>query len=464
MTDLERIEQYITDHASQHEEDLKTLLRIPSVSTKSDHKQYMTQCVDELRNQFHNIGIDDIRVIETPGHDAVFAQSEQRPDRPTVLFYGHYDVQPEEPLEEWKSDPFEPEIRDGKIYARGTSDDKGQFYVHLKAAEAYTKLGLDFPVNYKFIIEGEEELGSPHLYEVIKNNVDLLQCDVLVVSDTVKYSAELPGILYGMRGITYLEVDFQGCDIDLHSGIYGGTVPNPATELCKVIAKLIDDDGHITIPGFYDKVRTLSQEERDAWAALPFDDEEYRKSIGAPQLCGEKGFTTTERRWARPTFDVNGIWGGYIGEGAKTVLPASAHAKISCRLVPYQDYFECAQMLKDEILRLTPPTIRASVSLHHGGYPWITDYKHPINEAARRAYRRAWKVEPVLMCEGGSVAIVNGFCKELHCPAIMMGVGLDTDNIHAPNECLTLSDFHAGIAASAFLVHELAELKTWPKE
>lgn len=464
MTDLDRIEQFIYEHASRHEEELKDLLRIPSVSTKSDHKEYMKHCVNELQRQFQNIGLHDIRIIKTLGHDAVFAQSEQRPDRPTVLFYGHYDVQPEEPLDEWISAPFEPEIRDGKIYARGTSDDKGQFFVHLKAAEAYTKLGLDFPVNYKFIIEGEEELGSPHLYDVIKNHVELLQCDVLVVSDTCKFSAEIPGILYGMRGLTYVEVEFQGCDGDLHSGIYGGTVPNPAVELCKVIAKLIDDDGHITIPGFYDKVRTLSQEEREAWAALPFDEEEYRQSVGAAQLCGEKGFTTNERRWARPTFDINGIWSGYTGEGAKTVLPARASAKLSCRLVPHQDYQECAEMLKNEILRLAPPTIRATVTVLHGGAPWLTDFKHPVNDAARRAYRRAWKVDPVVMCEGGSVAIVNAFCKELHCPAIMMGVGLDTDNIHAPNECLTLADFHAGIAASAFLVEELADLKTWPKE
>ncbi|MBQ7568542.1 dipeptidase [bacterium] len=463
MTATEKVEQYLKDNAARFEEELKEILRIPSVSTDAAHKPDMLRCAEKLVHFFQAAGMQEARVVETGGHPAVYAQSEQKPDRPTVLVYGHYDVQPEDPLDEWETPPFEPDIRDGKIFARGTSDDKGQFFVHIKAAEAYHKLGLEYPVNYKFIIEGEEEIGSPSLAPWIASHAELLKSDVLMVSDTTLYAPGVPAVLYGLRGLAYIEVEFKGGDTDMHSGMFGGAVPNPANELCKVIAQLKDDKGRITIPGFYDKVRPLTQGERDAWAKLPFDEEEFRKSVGAPQLCGEEGFTTTERRWARPTLDVNGFCSGFTGEGAKTVLPAKAMAKISCRLVPDQDHEEIAKMMEAEIRRLAPPTVEVKVSFHHGGPAWMNNPDHPINEAARKAYRRAWHAEPVLMREGGSIAIVSDFCNTLHIPAILMGVGLDTDNIHAPNEHLTLSDFHAGIAASAFLAEELAELGSWEK-
>lgn len=455
---------YLQDNAASFVEDLKTLLAIPSVSTDECHKPDMKRCAEEIIRQLHQAGIKHAEVMPTPLHPVVYAESEQRADRPTMLIYGHYDVQPEDPVEEWETPAFEPVIRDGKIYARGTSDDKGQFLVHIKAAQAMNAVHGDLPVNLKFVLEGEEEVGSPSLEPWIEEHKEMLKSDVLVISDSTMYAPGMPSLLYGLRGLTYIEVEVKGGDTDMHSGMFGGAVPNPANELCKIIAALKDDKGRITVPHFYDKVRALEPSEREEWAKLPFDDEEFRQSVGCAKLCGEEGYTNIERRWARPTLDVNGMISGFTGEGAKTVLPAKAMAKISCRLVPDQDHEEIANLLTEEIRRLAPPTVEVKVSYHHGGPPWMVAPTDPVLEAARVASEKAWKATPVKVREGGSIPIVSAFGRILEVPAVLLGVGLEDENIHAPNEHLSLENFHAGIAASAYLMEEIAKLPSMQKK
>lgn len=459
---MTEITTYLKENAAKFEEDLKSILRIPSVSTDESHKQDMLACAQEVVRQLHEAGIEKAEIMPTPGHPIVFAQSEQLPNRPTILVYGHYDVQPEDPIEEWETPPFEPTIRDGKIYARGTSDDKGQFLVHIKAAKTLNDLKA-MPVNLKFCIEGEEECGSPNLDNWIVKHADLLKADVLVISDTTMYAPGKPSLLYGLRGLTYLEVEIKGGDTDMHSGMFGGAVPNPINELCRIIAHLKDDKYHITVPHFYDKVRPLSEEERKEWQSLDFDEEEYRKLVGSPELCGEEGYSCIERRWARPTLDVNGIWGGFTGEGAKTVIPAKAYAKISCRLVPDQDDEEIAQLLEAEIRRLASPAVTVKVSVDHGGPAWMTSPDDPVLRAANVAAQKAWNATPVRVREGGSIPIVSTFTKVLNIPAVLLGVGLEDEQIHAPNEHLSLENFHAGIAASAYLMQEIAALPEMKK-
>ena len=459
---MSEIATYLEQNAAKFEEDLKRLLRIPSVSTREEHKPDMLACAQEVVRQLHEAGIPKAEIMPTPGHPIVYAESEQLPNRPTLLIYGHYDVQPEDPLDEWETPPFEPSIRDGKIYARGASDDKGQFIIHLKAAQTLNALG-QLPVNLKFCIEGEEECGSPSLDPWIREHAELLKADVLVISDTTMYGPGQPSLLYGLRGLAYLEVEVKGGDSDMHSGMFGGAVPNPINELCRIIAALKDENYHITVPGFYDKVRPLTEEEREEWRKLNFDDEEYRKLVGAPALCGEKGFTSIERRWARPTLDVNGIWGGFTGEGAKTVIPSKAYAKISCRLVPDQDDREIAKLVEEEIKRLASPAVEVKVSFHHGGAPWMTSPDAPVLQAANIAAQKAWKATPVKVREGGSIPIVSTFTQVLQVPAVLLGIGLEDEQIHAPNEHLSLENFHAGIAASAYLMQEIAALPEFKK-
>lgn len=459
---MSEIATYLEQNAAKFEEDLKRLLRIPSVSTSEEHKPDMLACAQEVVRQLHEAGIPKAEIMPTPGHPIVYAESEQLPNRPTLLIYGHYDVQPEDPLDEWETPPFEPSIRDGKIYARGASDDKGQFIIHLKAAQTLNALG-QLPVNLKFCIEGEEECGSPSLDPWIREHAELLKADVLVISDTTMYGPGQPSLLYGLRGLAYLEVEVKGGDSDMHSGMFGGAVPNPINELCRIIAALKDENYHITVPGFYDKVRPLTEEEREEWRKLNFDDEEYRKLVGAPALCGEKGFTSIERRWARPTLDVNGIWGGFTGEGAKTVIPSKAYAKISCRLVPDQDDREIAKLVEEEIKRLASPAVEIKVSFHHGGAPWMTSPDAPVLQAANIAAQKAWKATPVKVREGGSIPIVSTFTQVLQVPAVLLGIGLEDEQIHAPNEHLSLENFHAGIAASAYLMQEIAALPEFKK-
>ncbi len=455
---MSSVTDFINSNAERFVDDMKKVLRIPSVSTDETHKPDMKRCAEEMVRQLKEAGMVKAEIMPTPVHPVVYAESEQLPDRPTILVYGHYDVQPEDPLDEWETAPFEPTIKDGKMFARGTSDDKGQLIVHIKSALAYHETGTKLPVNLKYIIEGEEEIGSPSLEPWIREHKELLKSDVLVISDSTMYAPGVPALLYGLRGLTYIEVEVKGGDTDMHSGMFGGAVPNPANELCKIIAALKDDKGRITIPGFYDKVRELEPEEREEWANLPYDDEEFRKMVGCKALCGEEGFTNIERRWARPTLDVNGMISGFTGEGAKTVLPAKAMAKISCRLVPDQDPDEIAQMLKAEIERLAPPTVEVKVRFHHGGPPWMTAPSSPVLEAARIASEKAWNAKPIRMREGGSIPIVSAFGQILGIPAILLGVGLDDENIHAPNEHISLDNFHKGILASAYLMEEIAKL------
>lgn len=460
---MTEIATYLKQNAAKFEEDLKTILRIPSVSTEEKHKPDMLACASEVVRQLHEAGIAKAEIMPTPGHPIVYAESEQKADRPTILVYGHYDVQPEDPVEEWESPPFEPTIRDGKIYARGTSDDKGQFLVHIKAAKTLNDLKA-LPVNLKFCIEGEEECGSPSLDKWIEDHAELLKSDVLVISDTTMYAPGKPSLLYGLRGLMYLEVEIKGGDTDMHSGMFGGAVPNPINELCRIIAALKDDKGRITVPGFYDKVRPLSEEERKEWQGLDFDEEEYRQLVGSKALCGEEGYSCIERRWARPTLDANGIWGGFTGEGAKTVIPARASAKISCRLVPDQDDKEIAALVEKEIRRLADPSVEVKVTFHHGGPPWMTSPDDPVLRAANIAAQKAWKATPLKVREGGSIPIVSTFTRVLQIPAVLLGVGLEDEQIHAPNEHLSLENFHAGIAASAYLMQEIAALPELKKK
>ena len=458
----EKITTYLQENAAKFEEDLKVLLRIPSVSTEEKHKPDMLACAQEVVRQLHEAGIPKAEIMPTPGHPIVYAESEQLPTRPTILVYGHYDVQPEDPVEEWISPPFEPTIRDGKIYARGTSDDKGQFIIHIKAAKTLNDLKM-MPVNLKFCLEGEEECGSPNLDNWIRAHADLLKSDVLVISDTTMYGPGKPSLLCGLRGLTYIEVEVKGGDVDMHSGMFGGAVPNPINELCRIIAALHDEKGRVTVPGFYDKVRPLSKEEHEEWLKLDFSEDEYLKMVGSKELCGEEGYNCIERRWARPCLDANGIWGGFTGEGAKTVIPARAYAKISCRLVPDQDDKEIAELLEKEIKRLASPAVEVKVTFHHGGPPWMTSPDDPVLRAANVAAQKAWKATPLRVREGGSIPIVSTFTSVLNVPAVLLGVGLEDEQIHAPNEHLSLENFHAGIAASVYLMQEIAALPEMKK-
>lgn len=447
---------YLREHAEAFEADLRTLLSIPSVSTDPARKPEMQLCAEEVARQLRDAGIQDVRIMPTAGHPVVFGASTYQPGRPTVLVYGHYDVQPEDPIDLWESPPFEPTVRNGKIYARGATDDKGQFLIHLKAAQALNALRGELPVNMKFLIEGEEEVGSPSLQPWVMEHKDLLAADVLVVSDTTLYAPGIPAIIYGLRGLAYLQLEVKGADSDLHSGMFGGAVPNPAIELCKIISALMGEDGTIRVPGFYDKVRPLEQQEREEWASLGFSDDEFRAGVGSKGLAGEAGYTTLERRWARPTFDVCGLLSGFTGTGAKTVLPARAMAKISFRLVPDQDPDEIMALVVKEVERLAPPTVEVTCTPHHGGPPWMTPPHHPVLEAAAKASQKAWGRKPVRVREGGSIPIIPAFGKILGCPAVLLGIGLNDENLHAPNEHLDLGNFHKGIEAAVYLLDELA--------
>jgi acetylornithine deacetylase/succinyl-diaminopimelate desuccinylase-like protein len=397
-----------------------------------------------------------VRLIETPGNPVVYADWLHAPDAPTILFYGHYDVQPVDPVDLWESPPFEATVRDGEIYARGAADDKGQVFMHLKAIEAYLKQTSRLPVNIKLIIEGEEEVGSVHLDEFVRDNKSMLAADVVVVSDSAMFDRGVPSICYSLRGLIYYQIDLRGSDSDLHSGVFGGAVANPAMVLAQILAQMKDRSGHIKIPGFYDAVLPLSQEERTAWEALPFNEKKYRKDLGAPKLFGESGFSVLERVWARPTFEVNGLLSGFTGEGAKTVIPATAMAKVSMRLVPDQDPDTIARLFEAYLQKVTPKTVELKVTRMHGGKPWITGYDNAFVQAAGRAIEQGFGKAPVFCREGGSIPVVSTFKEQLGLPAVLFGVGLPDENAHAPNERLDLGNFHNGIVASAFLYDEIA--------
>ncbi|MGX9687536.1 dipeptidase [Deinococcus wulumuqiensis] len=433
--------------------ELFELLRIPSVSADPTRKADMTRAAEWLQLKLQSLGFA-ARVDTTPGHPIVYAERLNAPGKPTVLIYGHYDVQPEAPLEEWVTPPFEPTIRDGRIYARGSTDDKGQAFAHIKGAELLLSQG-ELPVNVKFLLEGEEEIGSASIADYLTAHREELKADVIVVSDGSRFAPDVPTITYGVRGLSYVEIHVQGANRDLHSGSYGGAAPNPINALCDIIARLKDEQGRVTIPGFYDGIEPLTDEERAMWASLPHSDDEFAASIGVPALPGEEGYTTLERIWGRPTLDVNGIWGGYQGEGSKTVIAAKAGAKVSMRLVPGQDPDRITQLIKDYVPTIAPRGVKAEVIGHHGGQPVKFDTNSVWVQGANRALKRVYGREAAFARTGGSIPIVADFDRILQTPVLFVDLGLNEDAPHSPNESFAVADYHNGILTSAYLLQEL---------
>ncbi len=450
------ISEYLSARRQTHLEELKQLLAIPSVSTDPARAADVRRAAEWVKGRLERAGCTRAEVVATDGHPIVYGEWLGAPDARTILVYGHYDVQPEDPIEPWLSPPFEPTERDGKLFARGAADDKGQFIIHVNALEALLATTGRCPVNVKFVIEGEEEIGSHSLLPFLKQNREMLRCDAVVVSDTPMLAKGKPSICHGLRGLAYLQIDVTGSSRDLHSGEYGGAVANPAIVLTQMLASLKDKRGRVNVPGFYDNVRRLSAPERRAIRELRHSDAGFRKSIAAPELFGESSYTTLERIWARPSLDINGIWAGFTGEGAKTVIPATAHAKISARLVPDQRSKEIARKLAAHLRNLAPRTVKVKVRDLHGGEPWLAPIGHPALAAAGRALKRAFRKNPVFVREGGSIPIITDFERELKVPAVLMGIGLPDDNLHAPNEKIDLDNFYGGIEASAYLMEELA--------
>jgi acetylornithine deacetylase/succinyl-diaminopimelate desuccinylase-like protein len=438
------IKDYIASNQDRFISELFDWLRIPSVSADSRHKNDVRKAAEFLKGKFSEAGLDKIEICETKGHPIVYAEKIIDPELPTVLVYGHYDVQPADPLNLWNSPPFEPVIKDGKIYARGSCDDKGQVYMHVKAFEVMAK-HKQLPCNVKFMVEGEEEVGSDNLGIFVKENKERLKADIILISDTALLSLEHPSITTGLRGLSYMEVEVTGPNRDLHSGVYGGAVANPINELCKMIASLHDEKGRVTIPGFYDKVAELSKTEREALNKAPFDLNEYKKELGIEEVTGENGFTTVERTGIRPTLDVNGIWGGYTGEGAKTVLPSKASAKISMRLVPNQVSSEITALFTKHFNSIAPKHVKVKVTAHHGGEPAVTATNSVAYKAASKAFEDVWGKTPIPTRDGGSIPIVALFKRELGLDTVLMGFGLDSDAIHSPNEHYGVKNFLLGI-------------------
>ena len=425
-------------------EELLALLRIPSVSAKTENKNDMLTCAEAVKKSLMEAGATTATIYPTEGHPIVYAEKIIDPALPTVLVYGHYDVQPADPLELWNSGPFDPVIKDGKIYARGSADDKGQFYMHVKALETMVQTGT-LSTNIKFLIEGEEEVGSPNLATFVKANKALLEANVILISDTSMISMENPSIDIGVRGLSYIEVEVTGPNRDLHSGVYGGAVANPITMLSKMIASCHDENNHITIPGFYDDVIESSDIERAKMAEAPFNANEYAKDLGVTELWGEKGYSSNERTGIRPTLEVNGIWGGYTGEGAKTVLPSKAFAKISCRLVPNQSSEVITEKIINYFTSIAPAGVTVKASEHHGGEPYMTPIDSKEYQAAASAIAATFGKDPIPVRGGGSIPICALFEKELGLKIVFMGFGLDSDNLHSPNEKFDIVNFYKGI-------------------
>ena len=453
---IDRVDAYLEAHKGPFEEQLKALLRIPSISAQPDHDADTRRAAEFLVDDFKAMGLANAGLIETKGHPLVYAESLGAPGRPTVLIYGHYDVQPPEPLEPWDSPPFEPTVVDGNIIARGATDDKGQMFTHLKAAEGWLKAGGGLPVNVKFLIEGEEEVGGANLEAYVKANRAKLACDYAVISDTSQFAPGIPAITYGLKGLAYFELVVSGARSDLHSGMFGGTVANPLNALSSILASLKDRSNRIAIEGFYDPVRPLEGWERAEFAKLPFSEAEFQAQVGVPSLEGEVGYTTLERRWARPTCDVNGIYGGYQGPGPKTVLPCKAGAKLSFRLVPDQDPRQVAAQFKAHVARFTPPGVTVEVIEHHGAPAVLVGVDSPGVRAASRAIEAGFGTPPVFMREGGSIPVVGLFKENLGVDTLLLGWGQNDDNLHGPNEKFSLADYHRGIKAAAHLLAELA--------
>ncbi|MCA8995917.1 MAG: dipeptidase [Planctomycetaceae bacterium] len=453
---LDAVRQYLQDHADRNVGDLCEFLKIPSISADSKYRGDVRRAAEWVRDQLAACGCD-VELVETAGHPIVFGSICQQPNAPTVLVYGHYDVQPPDPLDKWQTPPFEPDIRDGHVYARGATDDKGQMLTHVKSVQAWKNAVGDLPVNVKFVIEGEEEVGSNNLEIFLEEQRDRCSCDIAVVSDTAQYGPGIPAITYGLRGIVACEVTLTGPRQDLHSGVFGGSIANPVNALCSLIGKLVDDEGLIQIPGFYDDVLPLTDEERQAFDELPFNEQDYLGNLGMSAVFGETGYTTLERRWARPTCDVNGIIGGYTGEGPKTIVPSFATAKISCRLVPNQDAEQVVQSLEQFLRDNCLPGLELSFTSWHGCEAVLCDTSSSHMAAAQAAIETAFGKAPVMIREGGSIPVVATFKKVLNVDTLLLGWGQNTDNLHSPNEKFSLEAFHQGTLASACLWHELVQ-------
>ncbi len=437
--------------------ELFELLRIPSVSAKTEHKDDMIHCAETIKKRLLEAGADKVEIYATAGHPIVYGEKIIDPSKQTVLVYGHYDVQPAEPLELWNHPPFEPTIFDGKIFARGSCDDKGQVYMHVKAFETMVQTNT-LTCNVKFCIEGEEEVGSPNLGKFVAENKELLKADCVLISDSAMISLDTPSIDIGVRGLSYIEVELTGPNRDLHSGVYGGAVANPITILAKMIASLHDENNHITIPGFYDDVAIATPEERNLMAQAPFNEKEYADDLGVKELWGEKGYTTNERTGIRPTLELNGIWGGYTGEGAKTVLPSKAYAKISARLVPNQISQKMTDLLINHLHSITPSYVTLKASLHHGGEPYMTPIDSKAYKAAAKAMEATFGKTPIPVRGGGSIPICALFEKELGIKIVFMGFGLDSDNLHSPNEKYDIANFYKGIETIPYFHKYFAEI------
>lgn len=447
------LQQYLTDHDARIRAELFDFLRIPSVSAKSDHNADTKRAAEWVKSSLDKIGVP-AKIYPTAGHPVVVGEWRKATGAPTVLIYGHYDVQPPEPLDLWTSPPFEPTVRDGKIFARGSVDDKGQLFLHIKALEAHLAARKKLPVNVVVIAEGEEEIGSEHLAQFVQEEKDLLDCDAVVISDSAMFAPGLPSILSSLRGLAYFEINVQGPQGDLHSGSYGGAVVNPAMALARILATFHDENGHIAIPGFYDKVREWDPRIRAQMRSLPFDDKTLMRETGVDTLGGEKGYTTLEKLWIRPTCEVNGMLSGYTGEGAKTVLPAKAMAKVSCRLVPDQDPADIEKLMKAHVAKVAPKGVKATVEHLHGGRPWRAELAGPLYDAARSALRAAFGKDPVITGEGGSIPVVGDFERILGAPVLLVGFGLPGENAHAPDEWMSEENFRLGMRAMATLWDE----------
>ena len=450
---------YQTENKDRFLNELLDLLRIPSVSARTEHKDDMVTCAEAVKARLLEAGADKVEIYPTEGHPLVYGEKIIDPTKPTVLVYGHYDVQHADPLELWNSGPFDPLIKDGKIYARGSCDDKGQFYMHVKALETMVKTNT-LTTNIKFCIEGEEEVGSPNLGKFVKTHKELLKADVILISDTAMISLDTPSIDIGVRGLSYIEIEVTGPNRDLHSGVYGGAVANPITILSKMIASCHDENNHITIPGFYDDVLSSTDAERKKMAEAPFDENEFKTDLGIQQLWGEKGYSTNERTGIRPTLEVNGIWGGYTGEGAKTVLPSKAFAKISCRLVPNQSSEKITSMILAHFKKIAPAFVTVNAFEHHGGEPYITPIDSHEYQSAAKAIAATFGKDPIPVRGGGSIPICALFEKELNVKIVFMGFGLDSDNLHSPNEKYDIVNFYKGIETIPYFHQFFAEKKS----
>ena len=457
---MDNIVKYIDENKNGYIEELKVFLAIPSISTNPENKKDVVTCANYVKDQMCRIGLENVKVHETPGHPIVYGDwLHAGDDKPTVLVYGHYDVQPVDPIELWTNPPFEATVSGDNLFARGSVDDKGQVFIHFKSIQAHLENNKTLPVNVKVIIEGEEEIGSENLEPFLSANKDLLKCDFVVVSDTAMYDHDMPSICYGLRGLAYMEVEVTGPNRDLHSGSFGGAVNNPINALAHIIAKLKDEKGKILIDGFFDDVRELTPKEKEEFKKLPFDVERYKRGLEVGDIFGEEGFSTLERTWARPTLDCNGIWGGFQAEGAKTVLPSKAGAKISMRLVPDQDPSKIEKLFMDYVSKITPASVKVKVTALHNGKPAITPIDSDAVTAAVEALKKGFGVDPVFMREGGSIPIVNSFQILLNAPTLLLGFGLPDENAHSPDEHINLNNFQRGILSVAHFYNELSNIK-----